>query len=65
MDGLPDMGGVATPKATPGRERRVSAIQLALSLATTDKRLAAAARLEGIDVRGPLAIPAMSGASIE
>jgi predicted nucleic acid-binding protein len=31
------------------------AIQLALPLATTDKRLAAAARLEGIDVRGPLA----------
>ena len=31
------------------------AIQLGLPLATTDKRLAAAARLEGIDVRGPLA----------
>jgi len=34
------------------------AVQLALPLATTDKRLAAAARLEGIDVRGPLARPA-------
>jgi predicted nucleic acid-binding protein len=33
------------------------AIQLALPLATTDKRLADAARLEGIDVRGPLASP--------
>ena len=33
------------------------AIQLGLPLATTDKRLAAAARLEGIDVRGPLASP--------
>ena len=33
------------------------AVQLALPLATTDKRLAAAARLEGIDVRDPLDSP--------
>ena len=31
------------------------AIRLALPLATTDDRLAAAARLEGVEVRGPLA----------
>ncbi len=39
------------------------AIQLALPLATTDKKLAAAARLEGIDVRGPLESPPLSDAS--
>lgn len=33
------------------------AVRLALPLATTDKRLAAAARLEGVDIRGPLASP--------
>jgi predicted nucleic acid-binding protein len=33
------------------------AVQLVLPLATSDKRLAAAARSEGIDVRGPLAVP--------
>jgi predicted nucleic acid-binding protein len=33
------------------------AVQLGLPLTTSDKRLVAAARLDGIDVRGPLAVP--------